>query len=54
MIWMICGVFIVGFLIGVVFMALLAMARDPETRPSIPKEAELGYLQKRLADFAGD
>jgi hypothetical protein len=55
MIWIVGGVFLGGFLIGVVFMSLLAMARDPETRPSLPDEAETGYLQRRLApDAAGE
>ncbi|WP_155890710.1 hypothetical protein [Desulfuromonas sp. TF] len=55
MIWIVGGVFLGGFLVGVVFMSLLAMARDPETRPSLPDEAETGYLQRRLApDAAGE
>ena len=52
MIWMIGCVFIGGFLVGVVFMALLCVARDPESRPSLPDEAETGYLQRRLAPEA--
>ena len=46
MIWIIGGVFMGGFLVGVVFMALLSVARDPETRSSLANEAETGYLQK--------
>jgi hypothetical protein len=44
MTWIVCGMFIGGFLVGVVLMALLSVARDPETRPSLADEAETGYV----------
>jgi hypothetical protein len=52
MIWIVGGVFFGGFFVGVVFMALLSMARDPEPRPSLPDEAKTSYLQRRLAPEA--
>jgi len=49
MTWIVCSVFTGGVFVGVVFLALLTAAKDPETRPPLPDEAETGRMQRRLA-----
>lgn len=46
MTWIVCSMFIGGILVGLVFSVLLNVAKEPETRPPLPDEAETGPLQR--------
>lgn len=54
MTWIVCSVFTGGIFVGVLFLALLIAAKDPEIRPPLPDEAENGRIQRRLASDSGE